>query len=873
MLAVSFASAQNGLTPAGTQIRTQASALFVDSANVPRETVSNVVLTVVQKVTGVAMTPASVQRSTGPGGEGLFPFTITNTGNAADAVQVSSSDSDSGSGTTFTPLYHTLVHDENCNGRIDPGEPTSPAASGLVLDIDALANACILVALGVPVGAEAAATRDFSVSARVSVGSTTISTTDAEVVRTGTLSVVGSGFIGAVLAAEPQSLLAPGGAVVWTVSGSNTSGLAVSGSDAIGILPPGIFVELPIPAGISLSDVVMVTGAGSAVRYTKVNGEDWATPGALASATDVGMLITGSGAFFPSGAQFSLEVQGVEADPTRNSGTLYATEATVFFNSSETFSTNTVTLAKGFAAGVSFTDSSYSSSDNLSGSDTTIAALNSGTILTLRNTLRNDGNSSDRFNLTVSSSDSSWICRLFEGDGATPLSGPIGPIARDQTREVITRCNLPIAAKASPTTVSVNAASVADPSVSASVAWTVSSLDLGFSVSISDAVAAVTSASTSVVDGERVSFMVAVENRGASPDTFALSLPTGTIADRVDFYRSGAVAANGTACSTVSAEGLATLRAGTRATTTGLLPRGQRICMVVDVRIAAGARSGSGSASLTARSTTAGADAEVNRALDFTVLHRAGFLFLPERSAVITSPGTVTLSHTLRNSGNTTGTLTLPAAAASPEGSGRVLFSTDNVTFSESLAGVTLTAGAELTLQVRLVAPAGQPPGRRISVSVSPTLTYGSAGALTRSVTNTYEIIDGVLRLDLSVENCGGDATCTSTLLAGESAKPTDVLRYTLLATNLGATSISQVVLSEPLPPFTDFVSLSAANSFAGTLEYSVDGVTFSQTAPLSPAVVAGGSVYVRVRSGPGGGDLPIPPGGTITLTLIVQVR
>src|SRR5690606_5071476 len=81
-------------TPANTEIVNQASATFLDSAGQERSTTSNQVITIVQQVYALSLTPSettSVLGETGqtkyglPGGVVYFNFVLTNEGNGTDS--------------------------------------------------------------------------------------------------------------------------------------------------------------------------------------------------------------------------------------------------------------------------------------------------------------------------------------------------------------------------------------------------------------------------------------------------------------------------------------------------------------------------------------------------------------------------------------------------------------------------------------------------------------------------------------------------------------------------------------------------------------------------------------------------------------------
>ncbi len=114
-------------TPAGTQIRNQASASYIDSAGQPRTTTSNLVVTVVQQVYSFTITPNGTESDPGqtkaalPGGQVIFNYVVTNTGNGTDTINLNTVQSTSDH---FDLVDPTIYLDVNCNGNLDSGETT-----------------------------------------------------------------------------------------------------------------------------------------------------------------------------------------------------------------------------------------------------------------------------------------------------------------------------------------------------------------------------------------------------------------------------------------------------------------------------------------------------------------------------------------------------------------------------------------------------------------------------------------------------------------------------------------------------------------------------------------------------------------------------
>src|SRR3954452_807847 len=71
--------------PANTSIGNQASATYTDASNTQRTVTSNTVITIVQQVASFTLTTDGQTRPAAPGGQLVFPHTLTNTGNGNDS--------------------------------------------------------------------------------------------------------------------------------------------------------------------------------------------------------------------------------------------------------------------------------------------------------------------------------------------------------------------------------------------------------------------------------------------------------------------------------------------------------------------------------------------------------------------------------------------------------------------------------------------------------------------------------------------------------------------------------------------------------------------------------------------------------------------
>jgi trimeric autotransporter adhesin len=273
------------------------------------------------------------------------------------------------------------------------------------------------------------------------------------------------------------------------------------------------------------------------------------------------------------------------------------------------------------------------------------------------------------------------------------------------------------------------------------------------------------------------------------------------------------------------------------------------------------------------------------------ILHVAGLEWGPSRNAVLRSPGEVTVTQTVRNTGNTAGVVSLGPVAALPAGSATVGFALAGSEFAPTLtlplaaAGQTRSDGTpadQATVQVRVVGSTGLLGGAKVRTPVVATIRYGAGVEATPNVgivevlsLSTFDVVTGNLALDVDVcrsasptPPCSGDD--------GSATESGDYLHYLITLRNDGGAPLTEVILTDPLPMFTRFVSVAASASFPGTVLFSADGTTFAPTPPTE--IRTGGSVSVAVRtSGATGtaitGADQLPPGGEIRMEMVVQVR
>lgn len=850
---VTFAAS---FTPSGTLIEAQASATFLDSANVPRETLSNLVITVVQTVVKVQVS-GEPARAAVPGATVDLPFSVTNVGNDVDTVSVGVTKD----GDLAPDLTLSIVEDRNCNGRVDAGE--SIVAS---LTLDRGERVCLVVRAAIAPTATGATTATLTLTA-TSTGAT-VEPGDDSAASTGTVRLLDTGIMTASLDATPSALVDQGAAIAVTLTASNVGAAAVCAVDvAVGAsVRTGILAEIALDPDLTLAPTPSATaGAGTVVvLYGSGAGPTW-SEAFDASASHLALFLEGDDCFFPQGAGAQIGFHLAVPDGTPPSAgptamTRYDTTAAVRYADAvgaapTVVSTNELSHTVRAAHHVSI--------DGPANVDE--SGVVSGSTISLTRTVTNTGNADDRIEISVSEPPgSAWVCRLYRADGVTPLTGPIGPLAPGEGRAVITRCAIPADdASASVRVVGFGATSVTDPSASASITWTIQGVGDGLDVDVS--LLGAPTAGSSYAPGATLSFMALVENAGSNPDNYQLSatLNAAGWAEAVRFHPAAYAAGS---CTPITPR-------PSPVATTGIVEVGGSRCYEV-VTTVPGNASYDWQGSVTV-SATSSVDPNVSDAMTtatFGATRTTGFVLVPDRSATVTSPGIVTLTHVVRNEGNAPASVTL-ASALTPAGGDSVLYSWDGSTYRVATAtsAPTLAAGEERTLYVRFVAGSGHPVGRRLTVVTTATADFGAGATTQRSVTNTYDVIDGILHLQLDVCTAStADFDDCAPTASGDAARPGQYLHYTLVATNLGAIPVAQLVVTEPLPPFTEFERLRVQRSYSnGSLQYRIDAGAWSATAPATLA--AGSAVSVRVVDG--GADVPIPPGQSVTVTLVVRVK
>src|ERR1051326_69207 len=213
--------------PANTSIGNQASATYTDAGNTQRTATSNTVITIVQQISSFTLTTDGQSKPAAPGGQVVFPHTLTNTGNGTDTFNLSIANSAGNFNLTNIALYA----DANGDGVPDNStaiNSTGPMSAGSIFKF---------VAVGiVPGGQTAAQTAAVTASG---IGTATSSPAaqqnNLDTVTVGTDAVVN------VTKAVSASIGAPGsGPYTYTLTYTNTGNNTATNLTLTDTLPSGL---------------------------------------------------------------------------------------------------------------------------------------------------------------------------------------------------------------------------------------------------------------------------------------------------------------------------------------------------------------------------------------------------------------------------------------------------------------------------------------------------------------------------------------------------------------------------------------------------------------------------------------------------------
>jgi hypothetical protein len=469
LLAVTFALCAQALpqTAADTQIKNQASATYSDGNGGSFDTVSNIVIVTVAKVSGLKITPDNTTSPNVVAGQTgvLFAFQVTNTGNFSDQARFLANGQSVWLGATSPASVTRAVIDVNNNGAIDAGDTDIKGNGADVLSASIAPNASVSVLVELSVNANATSGQNIQVLlGDAAAGNANDydnqapddpNTPSAHEVRTAYATSVNGvrearGDRKTTVDNDAQlqlSLTAPSGPVPlgsnitynWQLcnTGARTAS-AVTLANAPAGQNSGVFIMAPVPTGTSLAATqnlpngVSILYSTSPLTSNPVSAATWTTapPANLSTVTRVALNVGSSLAVGACSPNINLAVTITTTDATNSiveQGDAYGTN-TISAQITAQSPQRTTTLqqvgsvlngpqGQPGAVGPTDTNDDYTNKSVNTGIQGIPPGgqTNAQGVVTFSNTVQNTGNANDVFTLSVPSYPSGSTVKLTVG--------------------------------------------------------------------------------------------------------------------------------------------------------------------------------------------------------------------------------------------------------------------------------------------------------------------------------------------------------------------------------------------------------------------------------------------------------------------------
>lgn len=824
--------------PAGTTIGNQATATYQDAASNSYTVTSNPVTTVVQQVASVTLT-ANGTRVAAPGGQAVFPHVLTNTGNGTDAFTLSAVNRP---GDDFDLTGLVLYVDADGNGVPDDFTPvtsTGPLAAGATYRFVAVGS--------VPGTRLSGDVSDVRVNAVSTFdGGQTAFNDDQVTVST-------NAVINVTKSLSAPNGASPSGPYTYTLTYTNSGNATASGLRLTDLIPAGMSY-VPGSARWSATGATVLSDADSTdthgaglntIRFDR----NVSTPGAVTAIVNQVQPGQSGSVTFAVNVNAGLPPQtiGNIARFAYNDG---AGIVGPFFTNSAPFTVDQ-------SAAVSFTGA-------------TVASALQGSTVSFTNTLTNNGNGADVFDISTNASSfpAGSIVQLFQQDGVTPLTDSngnlvpdVGPLAPGASYNVILKVTLPAAATGGPFQVSKTATSATNPLASATATdilttITANSVDVTNNSPLPGAPGAGTGPEVAFVDRQTV-------NPGA---TARFTLYVNNTSSQSDDYDLAASTLSSFASLTVPAGWTVTFRDGSNAviTSTGPIAAGSNKLVYADVDVPAGFASGNVELYFRALSTVSGASDAIHDQVGVNVTRN--LTLTPNNTAQVLPGGFVVYTHTLSNNGNvaegdgTGSSVSLSAVENQPSWNSAIYWDTNNSGSFDAgdlplanLAGAGgLAPGANMLVFVQVFSPAGASLGTVNTTTITATtanVAYTAPVPSSAIAQDATTVINGQVTivkrqaLDSACDGTADGAFTTLNLTTG--AVPNACIQYEIVVTNTGTTPVSSVVINDATPANTSSSNAASAFTSQGTISVPANGTTGSITANLG-VLAPGASATIR---------------------------
>jgi trimeric autotransporter adhesin len=849
--ATASAPAMAAPPPAGTAIGNQASATYTDASNTPRTVTSNLVTAIVQQVSALTLAQTAA-KTVAVGSQVSYPLTLTNTGNGTDTFALSSTNSGA-FGFTSVVFYA----DANGDGIADN---TTPITSTTAL---AMGDVFRFVAVGtVPTTAVSGNTNAMVVTA---VSGFNAATGTASVTETTT--VTSQAVINVSKSMSTATGLPGSGPHTITLTYNNNGNTAATAVALGDLLPAGMTYvagsgRWSATGATVLTDAIDGTqGTSPTIAYSFSAGQVSAVINTVAPGQSgtVSFQVT-------INAYTTATYSGQLAGAVNNTATYSYNDGAVVIPSTNT---NTFAFTVSPVTAVTVT------------TPPAIATATQGSTISLSNVFRNNGNAPDSFDVTIGSNSfpAGTSFALYQADGVTPLLdtngngiSDTGTLASGATYSVVMRVTLPPNAGAGgPYSVDKTAASRANPAITATVTDTLTaivanSVDLTNTSALPGAPGAgpgpeATPVTTQATNpGTTTRFSLYVNNTSAVSDTYNLAASTDASFATAVLPAGWTVVFRDAATNAVI-------------TNSGVINGGANKQIYADVSVPANQAALPAGQSIYFRvlSPTSGS---ADRKHDMVTVNTIRALQITTNQTGQVFPGSsIVYSATLQNTGNVTEnsggantvTLSLTDTQATfssivyrDANNNGVIDPTDPAVLSAADLG-SIAAGASVPLLVRVTAA----PGAATGIVDTTTLRVTTAGSINTvaapaivSITDTTTVISGnlVLLKEQALDaNCDGTAdTAFSSANIAAGAIPGACVRYRITITNIGASNVLTVVVSDATPANTTYHAVVPAASSQGA-------------APTAPAAGAAGTISAAVGT--------LAPSASATVTFGVRIN
>lgn len=871
-----FSAAGFAAAPAaGTIIGNQASADYTDSGGTPRTATSNVVQTIVQPVYSHTLV-TNRTATAAPGGQVTYAHTLTNTGNATDSYTLSAADVVGTDSTNYGAI--TIYADADQNGVADNGTPLTGSIS-----LTAGQSFGYVVVATIPGAAVSGNTIALTTSA--------VSTNSGTQTNTDTATITNNGVIVVTKAVSSASGPSPSASnLTYTLSYTNTGNTAATDLTITDVIPTGMtYVAGSARWSVTGSTVLTdansadAQGSGPTITYdfnitatNRVTAKvSTVNPGESRTVTfQVSVNSSVAPGAINNTANYTYDPDGAGTDPVTTSTPTNTVPYTV---------TQTVALEFGNIA----------SNGNFQGEtvapDGTVASAAPGATFGwpgAATTVKNFGNGSDSFDITVDSNDfpAGTTFALYKSDGVTPLidtngnSTPdTGTLAAGGTYAVVVKATLPTGATGGPYNVTLKATSVTDNTKTNTVinkltAVSALTVDLTNDVSAStagtqlgegagpEASAVVTNTTT---PGVTTRFTLVAYNPNQSADSFDLAAST------VANFSSLSLPSGWTVIFKNTSEGVIT--------STGTIPANSSVTYYADVTAPAGTAPGTTDLYFRVMSPATSVKDTIHDAVTISTIR--SLVLTPNNTGQGAPGGTVTYEHTLTNNGNVTegnaaGSSVALGLANNLAGWSSVVYYdannngtldgtdpvvTDLTFVSNGTAGLAPLESVRLFVKVSIPGSAASPQSNVTTLTATTTNgTYTSTVPAVATVTDTTSVVQGNLELvktqalDAACDGTADGAFASTQITTG--AIPGACVRYQIVVKNVGSLAATGVKVYDSTPNATTYTNTVAAAVSGGTIN----------TIDVSPANGATGSFTFNV------GDLA--PGASATITFGVKI-